>query len=938
MRVERLPILRLFFIILASLFLNSVIMHRVAGAEDVQVGDYHYLYLTGVSNNDSNKDGKLDKISKPGQSDPHWTFLGVKNISGAKSCQPVSGSVPATTVVERGDYGYQNSFAGLKTGIGANYPSSIDLVDEFVWSLKSDDARWISQNQNGLHYSSDECPDPSGIYDESHSNVRNSNSFLFKLKDKFTIDADKGIDVTTLGLRMNVQTDNLIKVKVNGKVLMSPDRGLGRDETSPCHEFDSFLRSSKGADFICPDFKDDNTVELRLNPSEASVFNLGSAGNSLEIEIFSTYSNVGFIITDIGVTGQKKTIVTDNSCRPITDYTIPKGTDYGVVTGTYPGQAPKSSGEQKIYYSLYDTYYDQIKKQTIVKEYKNESLVSSKKVNLTTIGTDGNRHSIEIRETRKHITSITATQSYMCDSTDLETGLCTGGHWYFTGWDIKTAGPASSATAPAPDSFICFDYKLSSSFSLLNVANKFRPEGGTSFGVSASISNSSFTKDSEPWKDFYLKYATSSHTKSTKWQISTLKKSKNTPLPSYTRPGGVGINEEPCRYYGFDSGCASSKITNMKVSETGLIIPVNGLYDVIQPQALFVPDEEAGTKYCFVFSIAPSTSESDNNSDTINNSGWTHSPFDPAKNCFIISKKPKTQVWGGDLFVGRSIDNVPARDSKAQSSTTVKSNKTYGSWVEYGILASSTISGTASGSAFNDGLISATVCKYGKLSFTNAGDKTSCSDSTPKGYYKTNRSIPNVANDFQLKSGVPKLSGEISLNSLDSNDSQAYTAGNITIKTQSVDVGKTVIIKSDGDVYINGDIIYGTVGYKYKKLSEIPQVIIIAKNIRISSSVSRIDSWLVATNLINTCWRGDGDSETSRITAYVCNNKLVVNGPVMANYLYLRRTAGSDAGLLSGNPAEVMNLRPDAYLWSYYKASSSGNIITVYNTEVPVRF
>jgi hypothetical protein len=58
----------------------------------------------------------------------------------------------------------------------------------------------------------------------------------------------------------------------------------------------------------------------------------------------------------------------------------------------------------------------------------------------------------------------------------------------------------------------------------------------------------------------------------------------------------------------------------------------------------------------------------------------------------------------------------------------------------------------------------------------------------------------------------------------------------------------------------------------------------------------------------------------------------------MATKLYLQRTAGSGVGVSSGDPAEVFNLRPDAYLWAMVHASASGKIQTVYATELPPRF
>ena len=62
------------------------------------------------------------------------------------------------------------------------------------------------------------------------------------------------------------------------------------------------------------------------------------------------------------------------------------------------------------------------------------------------------------------------------------------------------------------------------------------------------------------------------------------------------------------------------------------------------------------------------------------------------------------------------------------------------------------------------------------------------------------------------------------------------------------------------------------------------------------------------------------------------------NGPVIANHLIMRRTAGSDPGAASGAPAEAFNLRPDAYIWATNYNQNSGRLSTVATQELPPRF
>ena len=285
-----------------------------------------------------------------------------------------------------------------------------------------------------------------------------------------------------------------------------------------------------------------------------------------------------------------------------------------------------------------------------------------------------------------------------------------------------------------------------------------------------------------------------------------------------------------------------------------------------------------------------------------------------------VGKKPKVQIQGGDLWSSGTVN----------TSTSVKSNTTFGSWVEYGIFAAKSVSGMASGAAFSgSGLSSASVTKYSKLSFNNT-DNSDCK-TTSIGCYSTTRSLPDVAANFSTSDSSQVFSGG-SLN--DKQGIYRVTENNISIDASDIQKGQWVVINApDATVTITGDIKYTS--DTLTNINDIPQVIIIAKNIIINNSVTNVDSWLIAKNddktgSIKTC------EEVGNVVSK-CNNKLTVNGPVITDQLYLYRTAGSGAGGESGSSAETFNLRPDAYLWSYSQASKSSRVQTIYTTELPPR-
>jgi hypothetical protein len=309
-------------------------------------------------------------------------------------------------------------------------------------------------------------------------------------------------------------------------------------------------------------------------------------------------------------------------------------------------------------------------------------------------------------------------------------------------------------------------------------------------------------------------------------------------------------------------------------------------------------------------------------------------------------------VWGGDLsagksFLGTSVTLPTANiDTSVSTKTIASGNYTFGSWVEYGVFARGSITNIGSaaayaGTASAQGLVNASLCRASYLTFNNAsGARNVCTGSsyTTLGGYSTSRSIPDVASSYPVTSSTPQY-GSRSLN--DAATQGLYTSSStLTLTGGTINAGRWVVIHApNASVTITGDIRYTT--DTLSSVSDIPQVIIIARNINITDAVRQVDAWLIAKpsttladGVINTC---SSVAENAPLSSTICANPLVVNGPVMANKLLLRRTTGPGTGTSSGNPAETFNLRPDAYLWAYSHTPSNGRVQTVYTTELPPR-
>lgn len=342
--------------------------------------------------------------------------------------------------------------------------------------------------------------------------------------------------------------------------------------------------------------------------------------------------------------------------------------------------------------------------------------------------------------------------------------------------------------------------------------------------------------------------------------------------------------------------------------------------------------------------------------------------------CVVIAKQPSVQVWGGDVRVGNNFaTETPAHESlldgsasvitgtfKAKNSDSVSA--TFGSWAEYGIFAPApdgiikSVSGGALSGAKGLTVDPASDLELNPLSFSN----------TESGYFgkwEQAHQIDSIE-DFvkRYPEGAPHNGPQVPLASIDSSDRVQDGDIKIVRLTNPVETelkgthtssGAAILI-ADQTVRITDDIIIKDTKSTIHKLGYAPQVIIIAKNIIIDSNVKRIDAWLIArptdpaetlnglNGKISTC-----DSiiqppgkYTDGLKLGQCDEPLIINGAVMAKEVQFRRTYGANRTDGLGAPAEIINLRADAYMWAR-PTSAAGEglpIKTMTVTELPPRF
>lgn len=348
-------------------------------------------------------------------------------------------------------------------------------------------------------------------------------------------------------------------------------------------------------------------------------------------------------------------------------------------------------------------------------------------------------------------------------------------------------------------------------------------------------------------------------------------------------------------------------------------------------------DVSTGGRVCYRLSIAPQSHQSSARRES-------------APACVSFAKRPKVQVWGGDVSVGRRFEGAPAVSGRQgiNTSITTKSSdgqtRTYGSWGEYGVSASGRISGMASSSGLSGGHDSNAQAGWSHLTFANRPVVgTPCVGTAAFGCYNTAEALGTVPSidAFMTPSGQTQPIGDsLSLDGQPAGRRVLSRSGNLTITGGTIGPGRSIVIKTTGAVTIRGSIRYDAKAVS--QVTDLPQVVVVARSIRIAPEVDRVDAWLYAKpqglvgGVLDTC--AISDVATTSLSSKQCDKSLTINGPVSARSIWLRRTAGSGSGARSGDPAEVINLRADARLWLHAQAQSSSRAQTVSTKELPVRF
>lgn len=351
--------------------------------------------------------------------------------------------------------------------------------------------------------------------------------------------------------------------------------------------------------------------------------------------------------------------------------------------------------------------------------------------------------------------------------------------------------------------------------------------------------------------------------------------------------------------------------------------------------------------------------------------------------CVISAYKPSLQVRGGDMIATGNVSTDTNRKDDLGSDATPKEKRTFGSWAEYGLYAGGSVTGAKMGSGAKYRVGQANPAQAfdpeGLLTFSN---RYSVSGEPSFGNFKANMNDGaaqiSAFFDNRTEAATPIAEATDCLDG-DIVRLQNCASGDYRLTNTSAG-GAPTTYKVDGDgfsgqkdkslVFIVGDNVTVELTNNiethndYATMTELSQVVFTPEKIapsgtarylvNIADVATRIDAWLInPTGAINTCYRSGvtgADVPTAMIPgdpvqAHPCyTNRLLVNGPVVAERFFLRRSGGQDQNP-AGNPpkqsvaGETFNLRPDAYLWAMNQPGKAHQKFTTVDIkDLPPRY
>ena len=320
--------------------------------------------------------------------------------------------------------------------------------------------------------------------------------------------------------------------------------------------------------------------------------------------------------------------------------------------------------------------------------------------------------------------------------------------------------------------------------------------------------------------------------------------------------------------------------------------------------------------------------------------------------CIISGYKPSMQVRGGDLMVNGGV--YTGTNTKDFLAADPKVPREYGSWAEYGVIASGRVVKFGSAGIYRTGL-TPSLEELGFLTFANNRNSSNNKD---YGKYaeQVDDGFSRVTRQFTAMSGqasnAVQAATSINLSDLQSGVYRLRANATVDITTSGeLPANRSIILLAQQGTIVNvaSDI---RIPIQYGSIADISQVVLAPVSdateyaINVNHNVAQVDAWLInPRGSINTCRTGEPTTSIENIPRSTgrCDNTLTVNGPVSAELMLLRRNGGKDQSdqhpEAQSIPAENFNLRPDAYIWAANYVDNAGKkYITTNSIDLPPRY
>ncbi len=333
---------------------------------------------------------------------------------------------------------------------------------------------------------------------------------------------------------------------------------------------------------------------------------------------------------------------------------------------------------------------------------------------------------------------------------------------------------------------------------------------------------------------------------------------------------------------------------------------------------------ELGQYVCYYLAVKPHATAANQNEWRV------------AIDCKPVAKTPSVHVFGGDVALRNTNLSKYLVDI---SNFKDNADNIYGSWIEYALISAGRVNKNNSSAGYSLSGVVDSPSSRSNLIFANTD--SACNVAIGVGCF-ANRSSVDLAFKSTGSKTAPSMGseddGNSSINGFDHNKLYTRTSTS-SVSIQGEVRGRSVVNASGKIVKITRNITNKPVADNY---SQIPQLIIFAKEVQILSNVTNVDAWILATGNVFTC-----DNKTRPANSNECSNPLRVNGAIQAQKLYLGRTAGGDANSMN-QAAEVINLSATSRLSAIGRAedtssgpggSTGGSVWeTTFVRELPPRY